>query len=606
MLDIFLAFIVGFRFDTVVILFGILLIGILNIFLLFINNKKLFHAVNLISIYFCSFVIIIFFILLTIDQQYYLFFQNHLNILVFGLIEDDTLAVLKSMNTDNPLILISILWAIISYLIIKLVKRLYLFEFKTPAIIKKISLKTSASIVVITIYLLINFIGLRNSFGVFPLKLDNAYISSNNFVNQLVPNGIFTLRTAFSEKKFDYKKKQPGQILKSYGFSSVNQALSVYFDEPPDNFTASDYKKYLYQTTNNNLKIKEKLNVVFLLLESWSNYFIDIHNEELNLLGGLESHFHDDYVFRNFLSATRGTIYSLEDILINTPIQPITSTKHRLKTYNSSVARLYKENGYETYFITSGDSNWRKLNEFLKNQFFDHIHGRVDILKALPEAKDNTWGVYDEFLFEYIQQILKKDNKPKFIFALTTTNHTPYEIPSNYKPKPIKLSEKLKNEILCSEDIAEKSFLSYQYMNESFGNFLSEIKNSSLSKNTIVGASGDHNNFTVFPFDNNIDMRQKHSVPFYVYMPQHLRGSIFYNPNRYGSHKDIFPTLFNLSFSNQKYFGLGNNLFENTKEEDKFISIHQQFQMGTMNKEKIILKAKARKALLSLYINENF
>jgi phosphoglycerol transferase MdoB-like AlkP superfamily enzyme len=30
---------------------------------------------------------------------------------------------------------------------------------------------------------------------------------------------------------------------------------------------------------------------------------------------------------------------------------------------------------------------------------------------------------------------------------------------------------------------------------------------------------------------------------------------------RYGSHKDIFPTLFNLSLSNTEYFKSGNNLF---------------------------------------------
>ncbi|MDR3070993.1 MAG: hypothetical protein LBU29_00040 [Endomicrobium sp.] len=33
------------------------------------------------------------------------------------------------------------------------------------------------------------------------------------------------------------------------------------------------------------------------------------------------------------------------------------------------------------------------------------------------------WGIFDEYLFDSIFEILSKDDKSKFIFAMTTTNH---------------------------------------------------------------------------------------------------------------------------------------------------------------------------------------
>lgn len=46
-------------------------------------------------------------------------------------------------------------------------------------------------------------------------------------------------------------------------------------------------------------------------------------------------------------------------------------------------------------------------------------------------------------------------------------------------------------------------------------------------------------------------------MPFYLYIPQNLQNNIYYDKDRIGSHKDIFPTLYNLSLNNTKYLSMG-------------------------------------------------
>ena len=57
--------------------------------------------------------------------------------------------------------------------------------------------------------------------------------------------------------------------------------------------------------------------------------------------------------------------------------------------------------------------------------------------------------------------------------------------------------------------------------------------------------------------DSNFERAFAYSVPFYLYLPQNLRDGLYYDKNRVGSHKDIFPTLYALSLSEVKYLSLG-------------------------------------------------
>ena len=62
------------------------------------------------------------------------------------------------------------------------------------------------------------------------------------------------------------------------------------------------------------------------------------------------------------------------------------------------------------------------------------------------------------------------------------------------------------------------------------------------------------------------------AVPFYLYVPQDILDNTDwkYDANRVGSHKDIFPTLYNLSLSNTSYQAIaGRNMLAPTDDESR-------------------------------------
>ncbi len=160
--DFFKAFFIGFRLDTITILYVFSLVFLINFFF-FIKNKKLHSILNKISkIYLISFISILILFLFT-DQEYYTYFQQHINIMVFGFIEDDTQAVLKSMWTDHPIIIILIIWLALIFITYKVVTKIYANNFFIKSKIIYIN------IIIFIAYIFLYASSIRGSFGVFPL-----------------------------------------------------------------------------------------------------------------------------------------------------------------------------------------------------------------------------------------------------------------------------------------------------------------------------------------------------------------------------------------------------------------------------------------------------
>ena len=136
------------------------------------------------------------------------------------------------------------------------------------------------------------------------------------------------------------------------------------------------------------------------------------------------------------------------------------------------------------------------------------------------------------------------------------------------------------------------------------GTFLNKLKDSSFGENTIVAVSGDHNSYALFSLNNSfVKEEDNHIVPFFLSVPEKYKSNLHVKENRYGSHKDIFPTLINMSLSNQRYFSLGNDLFDKTKPDSLFYGVNDQFYFGDpeMSLELLNKKVNAYNLLSSYY-----
>ena len=94
--------------------------------------------------------------------------------------------------------------------------------------------------------------------------------------------------------------------------------------------------------------------------------------------------------------------------------------------------------------------------------------------------------------------------------------------------------------------------------------FLDKLKKSKYKDNTIVVVTADNNTIDgIMKYDNNQVLNSK-NIPLYFYLPKDLKEKLDIDTKVAGSHKDIFPTLYNLTLSNQNYISIGTNLFDET------------------------------------------
>jgi phosphoglycerol transferase MdoB-like AlkP superfamily enzyme len=540
----------GFKFDTVVILYMLIIPFFYCIVEVFVPLEfKTFHKINLKLIFWFSYALFILaVILLTCNFYFYKFFQSNFNLLVFGIVDDDTKAVAYSIWTDYPVIRIFLTWIIVAIILFFIIKKIITIKIEYRNI-TNIWLQACGMLLICIVFAL----GLRGSLGVFPIEKDDATISSNTFINSITMNGIFSLKDAISDYNNFAVSTDSSATLSKYGYANINEALLDLNDADKKALSFTD------TTAKSSFLEKNPPHVVFCLMESMSNYYFDLHSPSLNLMGELENQIKSCVVFRNFTSGRNGTIHSLEGLMVNTPLTPLSQSKYMNVPLASSVAKVFADKGYETNFLTGAKLGWRNLGKYSAVQNFKNIEGCANILELVPNAQANEWGAFDEFLFQRVLDILKNAKKPQFIFVFSTTNHTPYQLPQGYKPYPININDSIRKALRCNIDIAEKNFTAYQYANNSLGLMIKKLKASKLSDKTIIAATGDHNTLALFDF-NDSQMLMKYSVPLIMYIPNNYKPKMI-DITRYGSHKDIFPTLFNLSLSNTEYFKSGNNLF---------------------------------------------
>ncbi len=559
------AFILGVRYDCAVLAYINSPITLLFAVFWFIGNQKLFMKfVKSLKYYFMIFFGLII-TLLCIDFGFYSYFQNHMNILMFGVFEDDTQALFSTIAENYPVVWVGIGFILIFAFIYFLTKRileknLFGFYFNKTKIYLKI-------IVVLCIFA-VNFILARGSFGLFPLGVDNAEISTNTFINKVAINGIYTLQAAIEarskESNWDYISKM------GYSKDNMAKAFSDYSSTDINSIDKIEPEKSLLKTTKYNKNIEEiKPNVIFIMMEALGTDIMHYNSETFNILGEFKKHIDEDVMFYKFLPGNMGTIGSLEAAITNIVRLPLSrflcQSKYAYNKYFYSGPMPYKNSGYETVFMYGGNSGWRNSASYMPNLGFDKVIGEGSMPQ---EYERNQWGVFDEYLFDYIFKVLEQNDNKKFIYILTTSNHPPFSLPSNYeKPYPLDIAGQLKQDITGDMQLAKMRFSTYQYSAQKVGEFLTRLKNSKYADNTIVAITGDHNFWSTFsyPIEKKLD---EMSVPFYLYIPKKLKPNKEVDTTVVGSHTDILPTLYNLSLSNTNYWSMGMDLLSDEAQKN--------------------------------------
>ncbi|MBL0708274.1 MAG: sulfatase-like hydrolase/transferase [Sulfurimonas sp.] len=561
--ELFDAFFLGFRLDASILAYantvGVLLIFIVWLFKMrFLQNYlyAFYRAYFVLSLTFISF-------LTFVDLIYFSFFGEHSTLMVFGIFDDDTQALIKTAF-DNYNV-----W-LFTFLLLGFFFFLYFLIFKIIKVTQKFELKLSWIKQLCFFLALIAGVALvaRGTVGIFTIYHNVSDVSKDPLINKLPLTPTLALFNSY--KQYNKSKSGNYDLIKSVGYrGNMLKAFEV-FKQTKD-IDRQNLLNNLVQKTSKAQYLKDRSpHVVVVMVESFGMPLLDYQSKSFNIMGKLKKHFDEDIVFRSFISSSNGTISSLEPLLLNITARPgsisFSQSPYLNTNFTQASARVYADAGYETSFVYGGDLSWRNVGSFMSRQGFEHTRGKGSIVKSLNKNTNNIshdWGVFDEYLYQYVYDILENATTPQFIFVLTTNNHPPYTVPSDYKSNSLKISKKLRQHITGDLDLAQKRFKDYAYAVDSAGEFLDKIKSSPFAQNIVVGMTADNNTVEgIMKYDNYFSQTKR--IPFYIYLPDDLKQKEPIDTTVASSHKDIFPTLYNLTLYDKKYTAIGTSLLDKT------------------------------------------
>lgn len=471
---------------------------------------------------------------------YFRVYERQFDVFVFGLLDEDTTSVLKTIWADYPIIL--------GMVFLLLSASAFLYALKKCTKTWCVSHSFMLWILLIFIPIVLLAAGMRASFGKFPLRQSAAQISAAPQLNKLVPNALVSLNWAIREYRNSsvYEK-----VADADGKRLISQLL--------DQEASADLAQLLQRTPVNHAVEARPPHVVFTVMESMSAHLLTLSNSERDFLGALRPHWETDWVFSRFISEGDGTSDSLHRFFVRSPRLDLSQSIAKNKRFLSNMFQPYLDAGYRIVYITAGNGGWRDLDNFLRHL---GVHEFIDEnrLKTLyPEAQSSAWGVPDEYMFRYAAEVLQQAKQPVFIMMLSVTNHPPYRLPKGNQFIDFALTddEKARLSSLATGQTLLEILNTFRYSNNQLGRFISQVKAS--APQTIIAATGDHNMRAIgYPEPNEAALG--HGVPFYLYVPEVYRQQAVYQPTRAGSHKDILPTLYQLSLSKALYYETGCNL----------------------------------------------
>ena len=496
----------------------------------------------------------VFVLLSMVNLHYFGFYKTPIDSLVFGLVEDDTGAVLKTIWHDFPVITSLLLVALLSWGTLRVHRRLV-------AGVQPASALRGHSPWLRGLYIFVAFWALvfagKGTLREMALQRQHLTVTTSQFLNDMVPNGVIALKYAWDSRGQSQNLQDPLVGLKTMGFDSARAAAEV-LGLPH----GSDAEVKAALSAHPALPPgTPKKNLLFFLMESWSAEPMLYNSPQFDVLGRLAPTLEHACHFSNFDSAHAGTHPSMEAILFSTPITPLTLGDVGRKPIPWATAKIARDAGYRTLFVSSVRAGWRGLDRVLQAQGFDEIIDANTLHAAYPEATLGLWGVWDDYVFKYLKtRMAQPSDKPLFVFVLTSTNHPPYDLPPEYKRVPRDMAL-WKGE--TSADTLLLNLDTYHYAADLLGGFVQDIQQGPHKADTLIAATGDHN---VRSFGIYADPKRRYlirQVPFVIWGEGLQCGNQLEQP---ASHRDMFNTLFPLAGIEGPYINAGRNLLKSVPE----------------------------------------
>ena len=387
-------------------------------------------------------------------------------------------------------------------------------------------------IALLPVLILLLAIGARSSFDHRPANPSTAAFSNDQLVNKLGLSSIYTVLTA----AYNLRHEDSGSAV--YGEMEVEKMVGMVRQQSL--IEAASFVEDSTSTwhTQSVLAKPRAPNLVIILEESLGAGFV-------GKLGGvgvtpeLDKLSDEGMWFTQLYATGTRSARGIEAVITGFPPSPSRSVLKLGLAQQKFVtlASILKQQNYATQFIYGGESHFDNMAGFFLANGFDRVTDQNDYSN---EKFRGTWGVSDEDLLQRVDDELRDaPDKPQFILAFSSSNHSPFEFPDD----SIALHDADKHTVNNA----------VKYADYAIGQFFRQAKTREYWDNTYFLVVADHDTRV---FGASLVPVNKFHIPGLIIGP----GVEAQHYNKVASQIDLAPTLLGMMGISSQHPMIGHDL----------------------------------------------
>lgn len=294
-----------------------------------------------------------------------------------------------------------------------------------------------------------------------------------------------------------------------------------------------------------------QVNVVVLILESFSKEYIGFYNQHIDGYNGftpfLDSLLAQSVTYTHSFASGRKSIDAMPSVLSSIPmlIEPYIVTPYSTNAV-SSLAACLKEEGYATAFFHGAPNGSMGFQAYARSAGFEQYLG-MDEYDGI-EAFDGTWAIWDEEFLQYYARSMNQMKQPFMTAIFTASSHHPFRVPKQYEGVFPRGTQPI-HQCVGYTDYSLREFFAY-------------AKQQDWYENTLFVLTADHTNQVSLP--EYATAKGIFEVPIAFYSPRWNQGNL--QIQGAVSQTDIMPSVLAYLGYSKPFFAFGEEILTQEKK----------------------------------------
>lgn len=375
------------------------------------------------------------------------------------------------------------------------------------------------------------------------IHLMNAYVFYSKMQNRTTCHlGIRYVNTVNYISYFDFNGFVPFCIHSFINTILEKRSLNIKEKEEIESFLS----KYMLKYTDNQYAVKEKQNLIVIIVESLNSWLINFKLDSIEVTPHLNQlcQENNSILALHIQPQVKSGRSSDAHFMYNTGLLPINNGAVAVRFGEAEYPSLAKAlKGYKSLSMVCDDAKYWNQETAFKSYGFTQLYDS----RSMMNTSEN---INDHILLEKAANQIKHVDFPFYAQLVTISMHYPYntlEIPSTNISKSKLYTKDIRN-------FLEKA----HFCDNAIGKFIQELKETGIYEKSLIAIISDHNEIDKNQIENRKEtLPEDKEIAMII-----LNGSQKLNYTSKMEQIDIYPTLLDLmGANNYPWKGLGHSIF---------------------------------------------